>query len=178
MIATATPVITPIPTLSPLSYTKSHTSKLYRYSTSFPATWSLDAGTQPNAPDAIPDLGTGLSDYYSDGVNDGVMVTSAPLSQTNPDLATWSAFIKSTVEGQYGNHIGIHSCTEPSRSLVVSGEPANEVDFICPGRAWLWATAVHAGWGYQIAWLDDNGFDPGYLRPFLDQFLATFTFTG
>jgi hypothetical protein len=173
----ATPTPSPIPTLAPLSYTKSHTSTLYLYSTGFPRTWSLDAGTDPNYPDNIPDLGTGRSDFYSDGVNDGVMVTSAPVSEANPDLASWSAFIASTVKGQYGSYIGIQSCTEPSRSLVVDGEAANEVDFICPGRAWLWVTAVHNGQAYQVAWLDDNGFDPAYLRPFLDQFLATFTFT-
>jgi len=180
-IATATPAPTtvpePIPTLMPLSYTQSHTSKLYHYTTRFPKAWSLTAGTEPNSADTVPDLGTGRSDFYEDGVASGVMITSAPVSQARSDLATWSAFVTTTVEHQYGSYIGIQSCTEPSRSLVVDRERANEVDFICPGRSWLWVTTVHAGQAYQIAWLDDNGFGADYLRPFLDQFLATFAFT-
>ena len=59
----------------------------------------------------------------------------------------------------------------------MDGEPANELDFICTDHDWLWVTAVHAGRAYQIAWLDDGGFDADYLRPFLDRFLQTFRFT-
>ena len=53
----------------------------------------------------------------------------------------------------------------------MDGEPANEVDFICPDHDFLWVTTVHAGRAYEIAWLDDGGFDSDYLRPFLDRFL-------
>jgi hypothetical protein len=173
----ATAPATPRPTLSPLAYTQAHTSSVYHYSARFPATWTLAAGTDPNDPDAIYDIGVGKSDFYGDGVASGVMVTAGPRSTARSTLASWTPYITTFIEQKYGNYMDISTCTESTRPLIVDGEPANEVDFICRDQDWLWVTAVHAGRAYQIAWLDDGGFTAEYLRPFLDQFLAGFKFT-
>jgi hypothetical protein len=105
------------------------------------------------------------------------MVTSAPLG-AHKDLAGWSALVAQGVRTQFGSYLKLAACDQPTRTLVLDGEPANEVEFQCPGATWLWVTAIHGGRAYQVAWLDDGGFEVDAVRPLLDRFLATFTFGG
>lgn len=173
-----TPTSALIP-VGPLSQT--HVSDLYRYEIRFPAAWKLEPGTADGVPDNVPsDLSLGRDDFYSDttsGSGHGLMVTSAPLG-AKTDLAGWSALVAHEVRREFGSYLKLAACDQPTRTLVLDGEPANEVDFKCPGATWLWVTAIHGGRAYQVAWLDDGGFDVETLRPLLDRFLATFTFTG
>ena len=184
--ARPSPSSTPAPTptsvlvsVGPL--TQTHRSDLYRYGIQFPAAWHLDAGTVDGIPDNVPaDLSLGQDDFYSDtasGSGHGLMVTSAPLG-AQTDLAGWSSFITDEVGTEFGAYLKLVACHKPTRTLVLDGEPANEVDFQCPGATWLWVTAIHGGRAYQVAWLDDGGFEVDTLRPLLDRFLATFTFSG
>jgi hypothetical protein len=106
------------------------------------------------------------------------MVTSAPVGVTRKDLAAWTALVDSQVRRKFGTYLGIGACLQSTRALVLDGEPANEIDYICRDHDWLWVTAKHAGRDYQVAWLDDGGFDSGSLQPLLDKFLKTFAFTG
>jgi hypothetical protein len=164
--------------VGPLSQT--HTSDLYRYSIKYPAAWKLEVGKAEGVPDTVPaNLSLGRDDFYSDttsGSGHGLMVTSAPLG-AHADLAGWSALVAHEVRTEFGVYLKLAACDQPTRTLVLDGEPANEVDFQCPGATWLWVTAIHGGRAYQVAWLDDGGFDVDTLRPLLDRFLATFTFT-
>jgi hypothetical protein len=184
-VAVATPTVKPTvsatasprPTLSPLRYTQTHSSAVYHYATKYPDTWTLSAGTSLDEADFIPGVGTSMDDFYGDGFASGVMVTAGPLSLARPALASWTPFITGAVESQFGSYIELANCVRSTRTLTVDGEPANEVDWMCPGHDWLWVTTVHAGRAYQIVWLDDGGFDAAYLRPFLDEFLSYFTFT-
>jgi hypothetical protein len=117
---------------------------------------------------------------YSDtasGSGHGLMVTSAPLGAKR-DLAGWSALVTHQVGTKFGAYLKLAACDQSTRALVLDGEPATEVDFQCPGGTWLWVTAIHGGRAYQVAWLDDGGFEVETLRPLLDRFLATFAFTG
>jgi hypothetical protein len=173
---------TPTPTLVSVGpLTQIHTADLYRYAIRFPADWQLKAGTGDGVADTVPsDLSLGRDDMYSDTANGsghGLMVTSAPLGAKR-DLAGWSALVTHQVGTKFGAYLKLAACDQPTRTLVLDGEPANEVDFQCPGGTWLWVTAIHGGRAYQVAWLDDGGFEVETLRPLLDRFLATFTFTG
>jgi hypothetical protein len=163
--------------LPQLTYSQSHTSPVYKYAAVFPATWTLEPGTTSNAADTIPNIGTSYLDFYGDGIASGVMVTSGPVSASRADLASWSAFITGTVRRDFGNYLELNTCLQSTRTLAVDGEPADEADVICPAHDWLWVTTVHAGRAYQIAWLDDGGFNAAYLRPLMDEFLKGFTFT-
>ena len=126
------------------------------------------------------DLGLLRNDFYGDTVGNGhgLMVTSAPVGVTRKDLAAWTAFVDDRVRRTFGTYLRIAACVQSTRTLVLDRAPANEVDYICPDHDWLWVTAVHAGRAYQVAWLDDGGFDSASLRPLLDKFLKTFAFTG
>ena len=181
---TTAPTLGPTPTsvLVPVGeLTQPHASDLYRYEVRFPADWQLNAGTADGVPDTVPsDLSLGRDDMYSDtasGSGHGLMVTSAPLG-AKTDLAAWSALVTHQVGTKFGSYLKLAACNQSTRTLVLDGEPATEVDFQCPGATWLWVTAIHGGRTYQVAWLDDGGFEVETLRPLLDRFLATFTFTG
>jgi hypothetical protein len=176
------PAPTPTPTLVDIGLlTQSHASDLYRYQVRYPPAWQLEAGIADGVPDDIPsDLSLRRDDFYSDtasGSGHGLMVTSAPLG-TMTDLAGWTALVTHQVGTKFGSYLHFSACDQPTRSLVLDGEPANEVDFKCPGATWLWVTAIHGGRTYQVVWMDDGGFAVETLRPLLDRFLATFTFTG
>ena len=162
----------------PQGFTEAYLSELYSYGLRYPATWTMTPGTVANRSDYLPELAEGRADFYGDTMSGhGLMVTSAPVSSERTDLAAWSAFVANAVPQKFGGYLGISTCAESTRALTVDGEPANELDFICPEHDWLWVTAVHAGRAYQIAWLDDGGFDSDYLRPLLDRFLQTFSFS-
>lgn len=173
--STATATVVPVGAL-----TRSHVSNLYSYRIRYPATWTLTVGRIPGLPDNAPaDLSLMEDDFYGDPASGhGLMVTSAPLSATRKDLASFSSLVERQVASKFGVYLDIGACDQPKRTLVLDGEQANEVDFICPNHDWLWVTAVHAGRAYQLAWLDDGGFGSDSLRPLLDKFLATFAFTG
>jgi hypothetical protein len=173
----------PGPSLIPVgALTQSHTSTLYAYTIKYPAAWNLTVGTNPGRVDYVSeDVAQGLLDFYSDttgGSGHGLTVTSAPLSATRKDLGVFTAYVKDQVGSEFGTYLHLAACNQPTRALVVDGEPASEIDFICPDHNWIWVNTIHAGRAYQIAWLDDGGFDEGKLRPLLDKFLETFSFTG
>ena len=150
----------------PQGFTEAYLSELYSYGLRYPATWTMTPGTVANRSDYLPELAEGRADFYGDTMSGhGLMVTSAPVSSERTDLAAWSAFVANAVPQKFGGYLGISTCAESTRALTVDGELANELDFICPEHDWLWVTAVHAGRAYQIAWLDDGGFDSDYLRP-------------
>jgi len=177
-IPTATALPTPLPSAvgSGLAGTDQvHNSELFHYGMRYPSTWTLTVGTQPNIPDLLPALGLVRSDFYSDGVTSGVMVTAGPLSAARPDLATFSAFVAAHVPTDYRIYSG-PDCTRLTRTFVLDGEPANEFDFYCPGHTALWLAAIHDGLAYQVAWLDDGPFTASDLQPKFDKFLESFTF--
>jgi len=177
-----TPTATPAPSFVPVgALTQAYASDMYRYRVRFPATWKLTVGEYPGLPDDVPaDLGLLRNDFYGDTVGNGhgLMVTSAPVGVTRKDLAAWTALVDSQVRRKFGTYLGIGACLQSTRALVLDGEPANEIDYICRDHDWLWVTAKHAGRDYQVAWLDDGGFSSDSLRPLLDKFLKTFAFTG
>jgi hypothetical protein len=181
--ATVAPSQSPAPSAAIVpvgSLNKSHVSSLYAYKVRYPATWNLTVGKVPGLPDNVPaDLSLMETDFYGDPASGhGLMVTSGPLSATRKDLASFSSLVERQVASKFGVYLDIGACDQPTRTLLLDGEPANEIDFICPNHNWLWVTAVHAGRAYQIAWLDDGGFGSSSLRPLLDKFLKTFAFTG
>ena len=175
---TATPTPTPLPSFTvkkgPAGYDQVHISDVYRYGLRYPSTWTLQEGGLVNEEDAIPEVGIGRNDFYSQG-NSGVYVTAGPVSTTRPDLATFSAFIAAQFPADYTQYTGA-GCTQPTRTLTLGGEPAVEHDFICPQHTALWVVAIHDGLAYQVAWLDDGPFKVSDLRPKLDKFLQSFTF--
>jgi hypothetical protein len=180
--AASSPTVRPSQRSAPVgALSQTHASDLYRYAIQFPADWQLKAGTADGVPDTVPsDLSLGRDDMYSDtasGSGHGLMVTSAPLGAKR-DLAGWSALVTHQVGTKFGAYLKLAACDQSTRALVLDGEPATEVDFQCPGGTWLWVTAIHGGRAYQVAWLDDGGFEVETLRPLLDRFLATFAFTG
>ena len=180
--AASSPTVPPSPSSAPVGpLTQTHASDLYRYEVRYPAAWQLEAGIADGVPDDVPpDLSLRRDDFYSDttsGSGHGLMVTSAPLG-AKKDLASWSALVTHQVGTKFGAYLKLAACRESTRALVLDGEPANEADFQCPGGTWLWVTAIHGGRAYQVAWLDDGGFEVETLRPLLDKFLATFKFTG
>jgi hypothetical protein len=196
--ASPTLVATPSPTVAPSgsdapaasaaasfvpvgALTQTHVSSLYAYKVRYPATWKLTPGTHPGlVNDVEADLSLGRADFYGDTIGNGhgLMVTSAPLSPTAADIAAWSALVDAQVRQEFGGYLHIGACLKSTRTLVLDGEPAKEVDYICPDHDWLWVTAIHAGRDYQVTWLDDGGFSSDSLRPLLDKFLKTFAFTG
>jgi len=175
---TATPTPTPLPSFAvrkgPAGYDQVHISDVYRYGLRYPSTWTFDEGGLLNESDAIPVVGGGWNDFYSEG-NSGIYVTAGPLSTTRPDLATFSAFIAAQFPADYSQYTGA-GCTQATRNLTIGGEPAVEHDYLCPQHTALWVVAVHAGLAYQVGWLDDGPFKLSDLRPKLDKFLQSFTF--
>jgi hypothetical protein len=173
----------PAPSLIPVgALTQTHASDLYAYQIKYPANWNLTVGTNPGRVDYVPaDVSQGLLDFYGDttpGSGHGLTVTSAPLSATRKDLGVFTAYVKDQIDAEFGTYLHLAACHQPTRALVVDGEPASEIDFICPDHNWIWVNTIHGGRAYQIAWLDDGGFDENKLRPLLDKFLETFSFTG
>jgi len=171
----------PGPTLIPVgALTQTHTSDLYAYQMKYPANWNLTVGTNPGRVDYVPaDVSQGLLDFYGDptpGSGHGLTVTSAPLSATRKDLDVFTAYVKEQIGVEFGTYLHLPACNQPTRALVVGGEPASEIDFICQEHTWLWVNTIHGGRAYQIAWLADGGFDENQLRPLLDKFLETFSF--
>jgi hypothetical protein len=162
----------------PVGFDQVYRSGLYRYGMRYPTTWTVAAGAVVNAPDDLPDLASvpPRSDYYSDpAASGGVMVTSGPVSTAHPDLASFTAYVDAAIPRQYGIYAGHAGCSQSARTLVLDGEPAHEADFFCPGHSAMWITSIHAGYAFQVAWLDD-GFSVAELQPKFDQFLQSFTF--
>ena len=173
----------PAPSVIPVgALTQTYSSDLYAYQIKYPANWNLTVGTTPGRVDNVPaDFSQGLLDFYGDttpGSGHGLTVTSAPLSATRKDLGVFTAYVKDQIDAEFGTYLHLAACHQPTRALVVDGEPASEIDFICPDHNWIWVNTIHGGRAYQIAWLDDGGFDENKLRPLLDKFLATFSFAG
>ena len=162
----------------PSGFDQVHVSDLYGYGMRYPAGWTFKAGAYLNRKDYTPALSEDLADFYNDPTSGhGVMVTSGPVGASS-DLATWATFVNGAVASSFGTYLGgLDTCTRPTRSLIVGGEPATEVDFICKGGTWLYVAVIHRGYAYQIAWLDDGGLTAPSLRELFDQFLLSFTFT-
>jgi hypothetical protein len=175
---TPSPTPTPLPSFAvrkgPAGYDQVHISDVYRYGLRYPSTWTFDPGGLLNESDAIPVVGGGWNDFYSEG-NSGIYVTAGPLSTTRPDLATFSVWVAAKFPADYSQYTGA-GCTQATRNLTIGGEPAVEHDYLCPQHTALWVVAVHGGLGYQVGWLDDGPFKLSDLRPKFDKFLQSFTF--
>jgi hypothetical protein len=168
---------TPAPSLAAVgALTKAYVSDRYAYKIWYPAAWQLTPG-KVVATAHVPG-NFDPTDFFGDPASGhGLMVTSSPMGSKPEDLAAWSAQVSHEMGTTFGNYLNLGTCDQPTRTLVIDGEPANEVDYICKDHDWLWVTAIHGGRAYQIAWLDDGGFDSSSLRALLDRFLATYTFT-
>ena len=181
--STSTPTVAPTPFPSfairqgPPDFTDVYASPLYRYGLRYPATWTLAAGEIANAPDDLPELGSvpSRADLFSDGNTLGLMVTAGPVSATRGDLSAFSAYVAARIPSSFTIYAGAN-CSRSVRALSVDGEAANEVDVVCPERAALWLTTIHAGRAYQVVWLVDAPFTAADLRPAFDRFLQSFTF--